>query len=170
MCHFVYLFFTFLGALLPVIDARAAVTFSSKEFDGILLNNRTISQVQCFKAGINTMDFTRGTEMLSAYCKNFKIAPLSPYVAIVGSTTAYVCSEVNLEICSGDTMDLANQVLDDKCGPTVAGHVRLNDVNATLYGRGVLESPLCPMSSGLMKNYHFYPIPTFINGTRVGKW
>ncbi|KAG5950509.1 hypothetical protein E4U53_004927 [Claviceps sorghi] len=171
MCRFVYLLFTLLGALLPVINARAPITFPSRIFEGLLLDNRTISQVQCFSAGINTTDFTRSTEMLSTYCRNYKIAPMSPYVAIVGSTTAYVCSEVNPEICSGNTMDLANQLLDDTCGPSIAGQVRLNDVNATLYGRGVLESPLCPgLSTGEMKNYQFYPITTFVNGTHVGKW
>ncbi|KAG6015723.1 hypothetical protein E4U54_003074 [Claviceps lovelessii] len=172
MRQFIYLFFALLGALLPTIDAHAFTIFSAKVFEGLLLDNRTISQVQCFRGGINTTDFARAAGMVSTYCKNYKIASKSPYVAIAGITTAYVCSEMNLEVCSGATLDLANELLNDKCGPGVAGHVRLGVAkNGTLYGRGVLETPLCPgLGPGRMKKYQFYPISTFINGTRVGKW
>ncbi|KAG5974831.1 hypothetical protein E4U55_008036 [Claviceps digitariae] len=86
---------------------------SSKLFEGLLLDNRTISQVQCFRGGLNTTAFTRGAEMLSAYCKNYKIAPKSPYVAVVGFTTAYVCSEANPEVCSGEVLDQANELLTE---------------------------------------------------------
>ncbi|KAG6011028.1 hypothetical protein E4U21_000059 [Claviceps maximensis] len=172
MCQFVNLSSTLLGFLLLMNGARSAIIFPSKVFGGLLLDNRTISQVQCFQGGINTTDFTRGSEMLRAYCKNYKIAPRSPYVAIVGTTTAYVCSEVELYVCSGETLDRANEILTDKCGHGVAGHVRLGDANGTLYGRGVLDTPLCPKlaTGGRMKRYQFFPLSFFVNGTRVGKW
>ncbi|KAG6117961.1 hypothetical protein E4U13_000631 [Claviceps humidiphila] len=178
--HQVVSFFTLLGLLFLLLDAHVhssppLTTFPPKIFGGLLIENRPISLFQCFKdegggSSINTTDFTKGTRMLATYCKNYKIASRSPYVAIVGSTTAYVCSEVGPEICRGETMDVVHELLTEKCGEGAAGHVRLGmgDTNRTTYGRGRIGLPMCRgLGTGRMRKYQFNPIPVYINGSRL---
>ncbi|KAG6039434.1 hypothetical protein E4U41_002641 [Claviceps citrina] len=176
MRQFVCLAFTLLGVVFPVLHAHAhanpPITIPSKDFEGVNIENRTISSVQCFPdQAIDADDFTTAAGMLTGHCRNFKLAIKSPYVAIVGQTMAYVCAEGGPEVCSGKALDAVQDLLTEKCGSAkMGGLVRLGEgkTNGTLYGRGQFGSPLCEkLSNGLMKNYQFYPITGFINGSLV---